>query len=80
MKIVVFCSFLCVLLTYLESKGRIKSGMLYGFVIITFLGMIHYNYGTDYEGYHDSYQNIISCPFNLKAIWNQEYGKGTEPG
>ena len=75
---VVLCSFIAILLTFLESKGKMRRGMLYGFIIVTFLGCIHYNYGNDYEGYmlwfetyaHQnlSYSNIFD-DYNWEPGW-----------
>lgn len=68
MYIVVICSFLALILTFLEYRGQARNGMMWGFVIVTFLGMIHYNYGNDYVSYYNGYQIITSYTFNLNSI------------
>lgn len=58
MWVVVICSFLAIFLTFLDSKGVLKKGMLCGFVLVTLLGCIHYNYGNDYNQYMDFFQFV----------------------
>lgn len=78
MYIVIFCSFLALLLTYLESSGNLKNGMKYGFFIVTFLGCIHYDYGNDYMSYYYVFEGVTSVPFDLEGILDGEYYR--EPG
>lgn len=78
MHIVFFCSLISLLLTYLESVGRLKGGMKWGFVIITILGMIHYDYGNDYMSYYDVYKQVTSYNFDLPGIIAGDYYR--EPG
>lgn len=78
MYIVIFCSIIALLLTYLESKHVLKGGMKVGFILVTFLGMIHYDYGNDYMAYLDIYNNIVGQPFNWSNILNGYIYK--EPG
>lgn len=73
MSVVIFCSFLALILTYLESLGKIKNGMKYGFFIVTFLGCIHYDYGNDYMSYYEMYKRVTSFPFDLKGIMAGDY-------
>ena len=47
MYIVIICSLIALLLTYLESTNQVKGGMKWGLVMVTILGMIHYDYGND---------------------------------
>ena len=75
MYIVIFCSLLAFFLTYLETKGKINNGMAWGFVIITFLGAIHYDYGNDYMNYYDIYQDITSLKFDFKQVLDGYYYK-----
>ena len=70
MYIVIFTSLIALLLSYMESIGRLRNGMLYGFIIITLLSAIHYNYGNDYMSYYQLYLDIVSLPFNLTDIMN----------
>lgn len=73
MYIVSFCSLLTLLLTFLESWNKASKGMMIGFIIITFLGMIHYDYGNDYMPYYDLYKQITSYTFNYEAIIDKQY-------
>lgn len=78
MYIVIFCSLIALLLTYLESTNQIKGGMKWGFVIVTILGMIHYDYGNDYMSYYDIYKQVTFYRFDLSKILAGEYF--VEPG
>lgn len=78
MYIVIFCSILALLLTYLETKGMIKNGMFWGFALITFLQVIHYDYGNDYMSYYNTYFEITQYDFNLQNILDKELYR--EPG
>lgn len=78
MYIVSFCSLLALLFTYLESINKVKGGMKWGFVIVAILGMIHYDYGSDYMSYYSFYKQVTSYSFDLNGILSKEYFK--EPG
>lgn len=78
MYIVIFCSLSALLLTYLESTNQIKRGLQWGFVIVTILGMIHYDYGNDYMPYYGVYKQVTSYRFDLSKILAGEYYR--EPG
>lgn len=78
MYIVIFTSFVAILLTYLESRNKIVGGMKWGFIFLTLLGCIHYDYGNDYLGYLDIYNNITKYPFDLELVLSGELFK--EPG
>lgn len=52
--------------------------MKYGFILVTVIAMIHYNYGNDYESYHNAYNLIVSTPFDITNI--MEGGVYREPG
>ena len=68
MYVVITVSVLALLLTFWEAKGTIKQGMKLGFILLTILGMIHYDYGNDYMPYYSTYQTITSLTFNLDLI------------
>lgn len=78
MYVVIFSSLIALFLTYLESKSRLNNGMKYGFILVTVIAMIHYNYGNDYESYHNAYNLIVSTPFDITNI--MEGGVYREPG
>ena len=58
MYLVIFCSFIAILLTYLDSYKIFNGGMKWGFILVTFLAVIHYDYGNDYMSYLGVYQEI----------------------
>lgn len=78
MYIVIFCSFLALFFTVLESKFQIRGGMKLGFILVTFLGIIHYDYGNDYMSYFNVYNEVTSYSFDLKGILDGYYYH--EPG
>lgn len=80
MFVVVFCSLIALLLTVLESKGGLKHGMLTGFILVTILGAIHYDYGNDYMSYYGIYKKCTSYTFNLGRILEDGKVDGVEPG
>lgn len=69
MIIVAFCSIIALILTYSESIGRLRNGMKCGFILVTILGVIHYDYGNDYMAYYNLYNDIVSQPFNFHNLW-----------
>ncbi|MDB8921186.1 EpsG family protein [Parabacteroides merdae] len=78
MYIVIFTSFIALLLTFLESKKVIQNGMKWGFVLVTFIGCIHYDYGNDYMSYLNIYKDVTQYDFDLKGILSGIYFR--EPG
>ena len=58
MYIVIICSIIALLLTFLESKAILRNGMKLGFLLVTFLICVHYNYGNDYMGYLENYELV----------------------
>lgn len=78
MVIVAFCSIIALILTYAESIGRIRNGMKCGFVLVTILGVMHYDYGNDYMAYYRLYNDIVSHSFNFNDLWHGYIYK--EPG
>lgn len=78
MFIVVISSIIALILTFLESKRILPNGMKLGFILITFLACIHYDYGNDYMAYYDIYKDIVKINFSLSDIISGETYK--EPG
>lgn len=78
MIIVIFCSIICLWFTYLDVCGSKRNGMLWGFIIITLLGCIHYDYGNDYMSYYSVSQQVASLPFNFQQIMDGDVYR--EPG
>ena len=68
MVVVVSCSVLALLLTYLESAGKMENGMRWGFLLITFLACIHYDYGNDYMSYYLIFREVEATPFDIGAV------------
>lgn len=68
MIVVVSISVIALFLAILESQKRLKYGLKYGFMLITFLGCIHYDYGNDYMSYYDIYRDVVSQKFTLDNI------------
>lgn len=71
MYIVIICSFLALLLTYLDSRKIFNGGMKCGFILVTFLAVIHYDYGNDYKSYYDLYKTIATYP-SLSSVLNTD--------
>lgn len=78
MYIVIFCSFAAIYFTYLEAVGKLKNGMFIGFCLVTLLGCIHYNYGNDYAGYEDWFNENTSFAFHFNDLFDGTYN--WEPG
>lgn len=73
MYLVTFVSIIAVLLTYLDSRKVINNGMQIGFVLVTILGVLHYNYGNDYLAYYEIYKDVELYSFNIDSILNGDY-------
>lgn len=69
MIVVVVCSFIAMLLTYLETKDQFPNGMMMGFLLLGFLGAIHYDYGNDYMAYYDIYDSITAYSVTMSDIF-----------
>ena len=78
MYIVIIISLIALFLTYQESVGRNKWGMKAGFILLTILACIHYDYGNDYMKYYELAKSFDNMPFDLMAIMEGEYFR--DPG
>lgn len=78
MYIVIVVSLIALFFTFLDSRGQLRGGMAYGFMLLTFLGVIHYDYGNDYMGYYEIYKDINEHSFDLELIFSGDVFK--EPG
>ena len=78
MYIVIACSLVALLFTYLESTDKLNGGLKLGFFVITFIQAIHYNYGNDYMSYYLDYLSVTSNVFDFDKIVYGNYYK--EPG
>lgn len=77
MFIVVSCSIIAILLTYLNSIDKNRNGMFIGFCLMTFLAMIHYDYGNDYMSYYSVYLEISNYD-SISQVLNMDVYR--EPG
>lgn len=68
MYVVIITSFLALVLSYLDSQGKVAGGMKWGFIIVTIVGAIHYDYGNDYMSYYSLYLDVANGGFNLEAL------------
>lgn len=68
MWVIIVVSIIAFILTLLESKMRLRGGMAIGFILITFVSAIRYNYGNDYMGYFETFEqyNIFDISDLLK--------------
>ena len=73
MIVVILVTLIAILLTNMESHGRLGNGMFWGFVLVTFLGCIHYDYGNDYLEYLQIYKEITSIPLRFDYLWDNTY-------
>lgn len=64
--------------TYQESIGSMKNGMAWGFILLTVIAALHYDFGNDYIPYLKTYNEIVRSGFNLTHILSGEVWK--EPG
>ena len=80
MLVVLSISILCLLLTFLEERGVLKNGMAIGFVLITIIQCLRFDYGTDYLGYYYSFDEFAASNYSLHDVFygnlrrNNEYG------
>ncbi len=80
MYLVISFSLLAILLTFLESQGKIKHGMLFGFILLTTLAAIHYDYGMDYMSYMETYDGIKSGNHTLVEVISSDLVRQNETG
>lgn len=73
MYIVTAFAIIAFILTLLESRGVLKHGMKAGFILVTALGAIHYNYGNDYIAYHNEFDYINSFSVSLYDLLSGNY-------
>lgn len=79
MWVLIITSFVALGLTYLESRERLKNGMALGFILVTAVAAIHYDYGNDYMSYYEFYDQCGAYSFN-EIISNDKQYLGMEMG
>lgn len=72
MIVIVIVSILALLLTWLETRGTLRWGMVWAFVLLTVIEAIHYDFGNDYMAYLSQYNEITRYPFNLNAVLREK--------
>lgn len=60
MYFVLICCSLAILFAWQESRGALRNGLKIGFVIITLVSALRYDYGADYLGYIEDYNEALS--------------------
>ena len=55
MVVLIILSFIAILCTYFESKGKLRNGMLLGFVILSAILGLRFEYGNDYISYSQKF-------------------------
>lgn len=63
MIVLIFFSLLAILLTYQESTGKMKYGMLYGFIFLWLIYAIRDQYGTDFDNYYYNFHSNARLSF-----------------
>jgi hypothetical protein len=66
MAVIVLISIIAFFLTLLESKNLLRGGMALGFIVITLISIIRYDYGNDYMGYYNDFSD--DCMYDIKDI------------
>ena len=68
MNVVISISILCLLMAFLASKNRLKNGLELCFILLAFIGAIHYNYGNDYLNYLIMFQDIDGLSLTRESL------------
>lgn len=68
MYVVILTTLFALLCTFLDVKGNFRHGMKVGFILLTVLGVIHYDYGNDYMPYYHLYDTITRESLSLKSL------------
>lgn len=79
MWVVIITSVIALLLSYSESKGHLKGGLKLGFILVTIIEAIHYNYGSDYMVYLEKYRLLVGNSVGFSSIF-EDGVLGFEPG
>ena len=73
MYIIIIISLVALLFTYLETRGVFRNGMRWGFILITIIAAIHYDYGNDYMPYLQTYNAITNNANSLHDVLTGDY-------
>lgn len=78
MEVIVITSLIGLFLSYLDSRKAIKGGMLLGFLLISLIQSIRYDYGNDYMNYFRDFTMLESR--DISVISNSMDEINMEPG
>lgn len=70
MNVLILISVLALFFTYLEYKGIVKNGMLIGFIILTAILGIRFEYGNDYISYAQKFYTYGHETFKFSDLTN----------
>ena len=68
MSVVITISIIAFLLTLLQSLGVLPKGLMLGFVLTTFLLIIHFDYGNDYSTYYEWFLELIDSDYSFTEL------------
>lgn len=80
MIIVTLSSIIALYLTFLNAKGVFRKGMLCGFILVTLVQGLRYDYGNDYMNYFRDFEKFKSLPLSLDTILDAYQLYNVEPG
>lgn len=75
MNVLITISLIALLLTYLESIGRLKHGMAIGFVIVTIVASLRFDYGNDYMSYFYKFREITSSHHSIRDFFATSFNE-----
>lgn len=77
MYFVLSCCIISIFLAWRESKGHLKNGLKIGFIIITLVSALRYDYGADYLGYINDFKEASYYTISDYLSFNENI---REPG
>lgn len=69
MNVVIIISILALLLSILQSVGVFRKGLMLGFVLTTFLLIIHFNFGNDYVTYYEWFLDVLNSHYSFSELF-----------
>lgn len=69
MNVVITVSIVAFILALLQSLGVLRKGLMLGFVLTTFLLIIHFNYGNDYATYYEWFLEVVDSNYTLSELF-----------
>ncbi|MBO7226092.1 MAG: EpsG family protein [Bacteroidales bacterium] len=77
MYFVFICCLVAILFAWFESKGLLNNGLKIGFIVITLVSALRYDYGCDYLGYIEDFKDASSYSIIDILTFNEDI---REPG